>query len=59
MELLKGSFTRPRQVRYQAALRPDTFRLFDSSPTFPYEMRNNSSMSKAMQQNAARSFTAT
>ena len=24
MELLEGRFTRPRQVRYQAALRPDS-----------------------------------
>jgi len=23
MEILEGNFTRPRQVRYQAALRPD------------------------------------
>ena len=30
MDDLEGSFTRPRQVRYQAALRPDTNGLFDS-----------------------------
>ncbi|HUD64634.1 MAG TPA: hypothetical protein VMQ17_08645, partial [Candidatus Sulfotelmatobacter sp.] len=32
MDGLERSFTRPRQVRYQAALRPDIFCFFDFKP---------------------------
>jgi hypothetical protein len=39
MDGLEGSFTRPRRVRYQAALRPDVSRL----PIVNYLLQSNDS----------------
>ena len=35
-ESLEGAVMRPRQVRYQAALRPDIYCSFDSKPLFRF-----------------------